>query len=129
MSKPDDKVDKLGIVSSMRESFLEGDYERFKSYLADDLVLRVGATDEVHGPQAVADFFINMGLKIIRITAMEIDTTWEIGDTAIIEYYITADRVGDSGHVTFPCLDIYHFRDAKAYEWHVFPMYRAFAAT
>ena len=129
MSKPDDKVDKLGIVSSMRESYLKGDYERFKSYLADDLVFRVGAIDEVHGPQASADFYINMGLKIIQITGMEIETTWEIDDTAIVEYHITADRANNGGHVTFPCVDIYHFWGAKVYKWHVFPMYRAFAAT
>lgn len=126
---PDDKVDKLGIVSNMRESVREGNYERFKSYLADDLVIRVGATDELHGPQAAADFNINMGLKVIRITGMEIETTWEIGDTAIVEYHISGDRVSDGGHITFPCVDIYHFRGAKVYKWHVFPMYRAFAAT
>ncbi len=121
-------VSKLSLVERLRTSAVEGNFDLFKSFLKDDLVIKVGATDEIKGPQGAVNFFIDMTSKKLQLTGLEVGKSWDLGDTVIIEYYMKGNRVSDNKYFEFPCVDIYHFDNDKVSEWHVFPMYQDFVA-
>ena len=119
---------KLDLIARMRTAALEGKYELFKSFLKDDIFLKVGANDELRDPQATVDFYIDMLTTKIQVKNLEIKGTWEFDDVAIVEYDIKANSAGNNKYLQFPCVDIYHFDGDRVSEWHVYPMYEAFAA-
>ena len=117
---------KINLVETLRNSAITGDFELFKTFLKDDLLLRVGATDEIRNPESAVDFFIDMTSNKIKLTGLEVRDSWEIQDVVIVEYFMKGQRVSDHQYFEFPCVDIYHFQQEKIYEWHVYPMYEAF---
>jgi hypothetical protein len=119
---------KLSLVERLRNAAIAGEFDLFKSFLKDDLVIKVGVTDEIKGPQAAVDFFIDMTSKKIQLTGLEAIASWEMEDAVIVEYYMKGNRVSDDRYFEFPCVDIYYFDGDRIGEWHVYPMYRAFVA-
>lgn len=117
---------RLSLVKTLRNSAIEGNFDLFKSFLQDDLLLKVGATDEVRNPEGAVNFFIEMKKNKIQLTGLEVKDSWEIKNVVIVEYDIKGNRVRDNKYFEFPCVDIYHFQEEKIYEWHVYPMYEAF---
>jgi hypothetical protein len=117
---------KLSLVETLRNSAIAGNFDLFKSFLKDDLLLKVGATDEIRSPEGAVEFFIDMTSNKIQLTGLEVKDSWEIEDVVIVEYYIKGHRVSDRKYFEFPCVDIYHLQKEKISEWHVYPMYEAF---
>lgn len=117
---------KLSLVETLRNSAIEGNFDLFKSFLKDDLLLKVGATDEIRDPESAIDFFIDMTSNKIQLTGLEVKDSWELKDVVIVEYYMKGQRASDRKYFEFPCVDIYHFQQEKISEWHVYPMYEAF---
>lgn len=117
---------KLGLVETLRNSAINGDFDVFKSFLKEDLLLKVGANDEIRTPESAVDFFVDMNSNKIQLTGLEVRDSWEIQDVVIVEYFIKGKRVSDHKYFEFPCVDIYHFQEEKIHEWHVYPMYEAF---
>jgi ketosteroid isomerase-like protein len=117
---------KISLVETLRNSANKGDFDLFKSFLKDDLILKVGATDEIRSPESAVEFFIDMNSHKIQLTGLEVKDSWEMKDVVIVEYFMKGNRVSDHKYFEFPCVDIYHFQQEKIYEWHVYPMYEAF---
>ena len=111
---------KTEFVLDMEAAAFAGDWEKFKSHLADDVYLRVGNTAEVRGPQAVADFMIEMLRSRLAINDLKKRGSWESPDAVIVEFDVKALRVRDRKDVMFPCLDIYRFQNGKINDWRVF---------
>jgi hypothetical protein len=107
-------------VLDMESAAFQGNWDKFKSFLDDGVVLRVGNTAEVHGPQGVADFMINMLTSRLAINDLKIRGAWETDDAVIMEFDMKALRVKDNKNVTFPCLDVYRFGGEKITDWRVF---------
>jgi len=107
-------------VFDLEAAAFQGNWDKFKSFLADDIYFRVGNTAELKGPQAVADFMITMMTSWLTITDIQPRGAWEASDAVIIEFDIKALRVKDQKNVVFPCLDIYRFENGKINDWRVF---------
>lgn len=117
---------KLSLVERLRNAAIAGEFDLFKSFLKDDLVIQVGATDRIEGSQAAVDFFIDMTSKKIQLTGLEEVASWEMDDAVIVEYYMKGNRASDDRYFKFPCVDIYYFDGDRIGKWHVYPMYRDF---
>jgi ketosteroid isomerase-like protein len=111
---------KVEAVLDMESGAFAGNWDKFKSHLADDVYFRVGNTAELRGPQAVADYMIQMLANRLAINDLKIRSAWDTDDAAIVEFTIGALRFRDNKQVTFPCLDIYRFRGDKISDWRVY---------
>jgi ketosteroid isomerase-like protein len=113
---------KAQAVQAMEQAAFVGDWDKFKSFLSDDVQYRCGNDAEVTGPQAVASFLITMLTKRLALNNLEVRAVWETEDAVVSEFNSQGLRIKDNKNVTFPCLDIYRFRDGKIWNWRVFPI-------
>jgi ketosteroid isomerase-like protein len=111
---------KLQSIRDMEASAFSGDWEAFKSHLADDIYYFVGNTTELHSPQAIVDYLIRFLAKELSIYNLEFLQAYEDEDTVVTELSVKALRVPDQKHVVFPSVDIYRFKDGKIYDWRVY---------
>jgi hypothetical protein len=107
-------------VLDMEAAAFAGDWEKFKSFLDDNVVMRVGSRAEVRGPQGVADFMIQMFAKELAFKDLKIRGNWETEDAVIVEFDVGANRIPDHKDVIFPCLDVYRFKGEKINDWRAF---------
>jgi ketosteroid isomerase-like protein len=113
-------LNKKQAVLDMEAAAFTGDWEKYKSFLADDIYVRIGNNSEARGPQAVADFMVKMLTTSLAINDLKIRGAWETEDTVIVEFDIKAVRMRDNKNVGFPCLDVYRFKNGKIREWNVY---------
>jgi len=111
---------KLQAVQEMEQAAFAGNWEKFKSFLADDVYFRCGNTAEFRGSQKVVDFMITMLSSRLALNDLKVRSAWETDDAAIMEFDMGAVRVRDNRNVTFPCLDIYRFGGDKINDWRVY---------
>ncbi|HEY6344382.1 MAG TPA: nuclear transport factor 2 family protein [Bryobacteraceae bacterium] len=111
---------KVEAVLDMESGALAGNWDKFKSHLADDVYFKVGNTTEVRGPQAVVDYMVKLLSTRLAINDVKIRSAWETDDAAILEFNMGALRILDNKQVAFPCLDIYRFRGDKIHDWRVY---------
>ena len=105
----------------MEQSAFAGNWDKFKSFLADDVYFHCGNTAEFNGSQGVVDFMQTMMSKRLALTDLQVRSAWETDDAVIMEFSMQALRMSDNKHVTFPCLDIYRFGDGrKITDWRVY---------
>lgn len=104
----------------MESAAFSGNWQLFKSFLADDVYFRVGNTAELRGSQAVVDFMINMLSTRLAISDLKTRGAWETEDTVILEFDMRALRIRDNKNVVFPCLDVYRFGDGYIRDWRVY---------
>lgn len=107
-------------VLDMEAAAFSGNWEKFKTYLADDIYLRVGNNWEARGPQGVADFMIKMLTTQLGINDLQTRGAWESGDAVVLELSMKALRFSDNSNVAFPCVDVYRFENDKIREWKVY---------
>ena len=121
---------KRDIIKKMGEALFRRDWEQFKTFLADDILFKDGGLPERHGPDAVADLYIQTFKTDLVLDGLKSRGSWQPEeDTVIIEYVTQATRVKDNKAVEFPCVDTYRFRGDKIHEWRVYPMYPLFVGT
>jgi ketosteroid isomerase-like protein len=107
-------------VFAMENAAFSGDWDTFKTFLAEDVYFRVGNSSEVRGAQNVVDWMKNMMKTRLTISGAQTRNVWEQPDAVIVEFDVTALRVKDNKNVVFPCLDIYRFGGDKITDWRAF---------
>lgn len=104
----------------MESAAFSGNWDKFKSYLAEDVYYRVGNTAELRGPQAVVNYLIKLLSTRLAINDLETNSAWETDDAVILECKMAGMRLRDEQEVTYPCLDICRFRSGKISDWRVY---------
>jgi len=111
---------KIQAVQDMEAAGFSGDWEKFKSYLSEDVYYKVGNTAEVRGPQAVVDYISQLMSKRLAINDLQVRQVWETDDTVILELNMKGLRMKDEKTVAYPCIDIYRFGGGKIVDWRVY---------
>jgi ketosteroid isomerase-like protein len=111
---------KLQAFLEMESAAFSGNWEKFKSYLAEDVYYRVGNTAEMRGPQAVAHYLIELLSTGLAIKDLQTKSAWETNDAVILEANMTGLRLRDKQVVKYPCLDICRFSGGKISDWRVY---------
>jgi hypothetical protein len=104
----------------MESAACSGNWDTFKSYLAEDVYYRVGNTVEVKGPDAVVDYMIKLLSTGLAIKDLHTKSAWETDDAVIVEFKVAGLRLRDKQEVTYPCLDICRFSSGKISDWRVY---------
>jgi ketosteroid isomerase-like protein len=104
----------------MESAAFSGNWDKFKSYLAEDVYYRVGNTAEMRGPQAVVHYMIKLLSTGLAINDLQTKSAWETDDAVIVEFNIAGLRLRDKQEVTYPCLDICRFSSGKISDWRVY---------
>ena len=104
------------------------DWDRLKSFFADDVVYRPGALAEARGLQALVEHMDQI-FSPVMVNAMDRKKTFELEDTVIIEYDMQITYVSDGKSVKFPCVDVYDFTNRKISGWRVYPMLSSMGVT
>jgi|ERR1051326_5440695 ketosteroid isomerase-like protein len=111
---------KVQAVQEMEQAAFAGNWDKFKSFLADDIYFRCGNTAEVKGPDEVLKFMITMLSSRLALNDLQVRSAWETEDAALLEFDMKGLRMSDNKNVTFPCLDIYRFEGGKIRDWRVY---------
>lgn len=111
---------KIEAVRDMESAAFSGNWDKFKSYLADDVYYKVGNTAEVRGPQAIVDYMTKLLSTGLAINDLQTRSAWETEDVVIIEFNMGGLRMRDKKQVAYPCIDIYRFDGGKIRDWRVY---------
>lgn len=92
--------------------------ERFAAHLADDMTMRFGNADPIHGrdevPQAWAAF-----CQDLRGVHHDLVEQWTVDGTTVVEAHVTYTR-GDDSEVTVPVVTNYRERDGEIHDYRIF---------
>jgi len=111
---------KVQLIKDMEAAAFSGNWEKFKTFLADDIYYFVGNKTELHSPQAIVDYLIQFLSKELAIYNLEFLLAYEDEKTVVTELSVKAVRVADNKHVVFPSVDIYRYKDGKIQDWRVY---------
>lgn len=111
---------KIEAVRDMESAAFSGNWDKFKSYLADDVYYKVGNTAEGRGPQAIVDYMTKLLSTGLAINDLQTRSAWETEDVVIIEFNMGGLRMRDKKQVAYPCIDIYRFDGGKIRDWRVY---------
>jgi ketosteroid isomerase-like protein len=111
---------KVQAVQEMEQAAFAGNWDKFRSFLSDDIYFRCGNTGELRGAPGVVDFMITMLTKRLALNDLQVRSAWETEDAVIMEFDMKGLRMRDNKNVAFPCLDIYRFGDGKIRDWRVY---------
>jgi ketosteroid isomerase-like protein len=79
--------------------------DRFAAHLADDVTMRFGNAEPVHGRAAVRDTWAGF-CETVAGVRHDIVERWDVGDATIVEADVTYTRP-DGSRVTVPVVTIY----------------------
>jgi ketosteroid isomerase-like protein len=111
---------KMQSIKDMEAAAFSGNWEKFKSFLADDVYYFVGNKTELHSPQAIVDYMIPFLANELAIYNLEFLLAYEDEKTVVTELSVKAVRKVDNKHVVFPTVDIYRYKDGKIQDWRVY---------
>lgn len=111
---------KMQAIKDMEAAAFSGNWEKFKSYLANDIYYCVGNKTELHSPQAIVDYMIPFLVNELAIYNLEFLLAYEDEKTVVTELSVKAVRKADNKHVVFPTVDIYRYKDGKIQDWRVY---------
>jgi ketosteroid isomerase-like protein len=111
---------KVEAVRDMESAAFSGNWEKFKSYLSDDVYYRVGNTHEGRGPQSIVDYMIKLLSSELTINDLQTRSAWETNDAVILEFNMGGLRIVDKKQVAYPCIDVYRFSGGKINDWRVY---------
>jgi alkylhydroperoxidase/carboxymuconolactone decarboxylase family protein YurZ/catechol 2,3-dioxygenase-like lactoylglutathione lyase family enzyme len=115
-------VDKIALCIDMETAGGSFDWETFQTYFVDDVVFRVGASEEGHGWRVIADYLTWFYSIAEPQLPFDFRGTWDLPGVVIIEMDAKYVRRVDGKPISFPCTDILKFDDNnKIYEWRVYP--------
>ncbi len=112
----------------MEAAAFSGDWELFKSFLAEGVYYRVGNTAEVRGPQAVVDYLKRSLANDLAINDLQIRSDFETENEVILELKMQGLRWRDNRHVSYPCVDVYRFDGDKIRDWRVYAIEPTYVA-
>ncbi len=92
--------------------------ERFAAHLAEDVVMRFGNAEPIHGREAVRDAWAGFCAGV-RGVAHDLVQRWTVGESTIVEANVTYTRTDDS-RVTVPVVTIYRERDGEIADYRIF---------
>jgi ketosteroid isomerase-like protein len=119
---------KIRAVMDMESAAFAGNWELFKSFLSEDVYYRVGNAAEVRGPHAVVEYLQELLTTKMAINDLQQTAAWETEDAVILELKMKGLRIRDNQSVTYPCVDVYRFRDGKINDWRVYPIESTYVA-
>ena len=92
--------------------------ERFTAHLADDVVMRFGNAEPIHGRDAVHDTWAEFcdGIDGVSHSLVE---QWQSEAGTVVEADVTYTRK-DGGTVTVPVVTIYRERDGEIADYRIF---------
>jgi ketosteroid isomerase-like protein len=96
-------------------SFDAGDVSTLAGFMTDDVALRLGNADAVHGKAAFVDA-VNGFLASIAGVRHEILNVFTDGDAATVEFDVHYTR-HDGRTVTVPCCNVFRLRDGLIAEY------------
>ena len=115
-------VDKIALCIEMETAGGSFDWEKFKTYFTNDVVFRVGASEEGYGWQTIKDYLTWFYSIAEPQLPFNFRGTWDLPGVVIIEMDAKYVRRSDSKPISFPCTDILKFdENNKIYEWRVYP--------
>ena len=111
---------KIQFIKDMEAAAFSSNWEKFKTYFAEDIYYFVGNLTELRSPQAIVDYLVQFLSKELAIYHLEFLIAYENEDTVVTELSVKAKRVPDNKDVVFPTVDIYRFKDGKINDWRVY---------
>jgi ketosteroid isomerase-like protein len=92
--------------------------DRFAAHLAEDVTMRFGNADPIHGRVTVRDAWATFcrDLNGVRHDLVE---QWTVDDATIVEAKVTYTR-GDDSQVTVPVVTIYRERDGEINDYRIY---------
>ena len=112
--------DQLEAIKQLSEDVLKENWDKVKSFLADDLMYKVGSGEPKHGKEAVPNFLSNIFKTTAKLEGHDIRKIWEEPGMIAIEMDAKYRRVRDNKLVKVACVDVYRMRGNKIYEWRVY---------
>jgi ketosteroid isomerase-like protein len=119
---------KIELVQRMEAAAFAGDWQLFKSFLAEDAYYRVGNTAEARGRQAIVDYLKRMLANDLAISDLQIRQAWETENEVILELNMQGLRIRDRRNVAYPCVDVYRFEGDKIRDWRVYAIEPTYVA-
>ena len=92
--------------------------ERFTAHLADDVTMRFGNAEPIHGRNAVHDAWAGFCEGIDGVSHALVER-WQSGSSTVVEADVTYTRK-DGGTVTVPVATIYRERDGEIADYRIF---------
>ena len=115
-------VDKIALVMEMEQAGGEFNWDYFQTFFTDDVMFKVGASEEGRGWKTIADYLTWLYSIAEPQLPFTFRGTWDLPGTVIIEMDAKYIRLSDRKPVSFPCTDILRFdENNKVTEWRVYP--------
>lgn len=92
--------------------------ERFAAHLAEDVTMRFGNAEPIHGRAAVRDAWAGF-CEGVKGVAHDLVQRWTIDDATIVEANVTYTRTDDR-RVTVPVVTIYRERGGAIADYRIF---------
>ncbi len=109
----------LSLVEAMEHAVGAGDRAAAVLCLTEDVVYTVGARPAIHGVDLVIAAVAEQG-QLVRWDGHTVRGVWKGDDALVVEVESHFTRVADGRAISFPCTDIYRFRDGRISDWRVF---------
>jgi hypothetical protein len=106
-------------IEAMEKAILSGDRSAAARYLDPAIRYRIGARETLIGIEAVFQAIEHQSTMAIW-TGHSLAGFWLVEDTLIVEVISHFKRVQDGRAISFPCTDIYRFRNGLVADWRVF---------
>jgi ketosteroid isomerase-like protein len=114
-----DATSGLRFVEAMERAVAQGDRAGAAAHLSEDVAYTVGARPPVRGIDAVFAALDEQG-RLARWDGHTFHAAWFQDDALVIEVTSHFTRVADGRRISFPCTDIYRFRDGRIADWRVY---------
>jgi predicted SnoaL-like aldol condensation-catalyzing enzyme len=112
--------EQLDAIQEMSEAVLNEDWEKFKTFLTDDIMYKVGSSEPTYGKQAVVDFLSSVFKTTGKLTGHDVRKVWNEPDIITIEMDANYRRLKDDEMVKVACCDVYRMRGNQVSEWRVY---------
>ncbi|MDR9893515.1 nuclear transport factor 2 family protein [Aetokthonos hydrillicola Thurmond2011] len=114
-------VSQLEIVTEIDKAIFNKDWEYFKRFFTDDVLFKVGASQDIKGYQGIADYLSWLYSLTLPQLPFTFRGTWELENVVIREMDVKVILNNDGKVISFPCADILRFEDNKIREWRSYP--------
>lgn len=113
-SEPD-----IGFIEAMERAVTARDRDEALRYLTEDVTYVVGARAPVLGVDGVFAYIAEQS-KLARWDGHTLVAVWPGRDALIVEVISHFTRAADGRRISFPCMDIYRFREGRIADWRVY---------
>lgn len=111
--------DDLAFIEAMERAVGSGDEQTALTYLHEDVAYTVGARPTLRGVAAVIAYTRDQA-ALARWEGHTFIGGWRSGDVLVVEVMSHFTRIADGASISFPCTDIYRFRDGRIADWRVY---------